>query len=69
MKSKLIFWLGVLGWVLVTVLMVLFTYEYLTANSALSYFWCGVVAFGCGVGTIFFPIITLTHLFFTFEEL
>lgn len=69
MKSKLIFWLGVLGWVLVTVLMVLFTYEYLTANSALSYFWCGVAAFGCGVGTILFPLITMINLFFTIEEM
>ena len=73
MKSKrevIIFWLCLIMWGVLAILMTVFSYQYLKVNWIIgSYFWCGVIAFGCGVGTIFFPAVTMINIIFTQERI
>ena len=70
MKSKvLLFWLCLIMWATLAVLMTVFSYQYAKENwITLSYFWCGIFSFGCGVGTIFFPAVTMINIIFTQER-
>lgn len=69
MKSKvLLFWLCLIMWGVLAILMTVFSYQYAKETwTIFSYFWCGVFAFGCGVGTIFFPAATMINIIFTLE--
>ena len=73
MKSKrevVLFWFCLIMWGVLAILMTVFSYQYLKVNwIAGSYFWCGVIAYGCGVGTIFFPLVTMINIIFTQERI
>lgn len=70
MKFKtLLFWLCLTAWEFLAVLVTIFTYDYAKESwLTLSYFWCGLFAISCGVGTIIFPVVTMINLIFTQER-
>lgn len=72
MKTKrevVTFWLHLLGWGVLSLLITMIAYDYYKSNTLLSYFWCGVIAFGYGAGVIYFPLVTMINIIFTQERM